>query len=681
MTEGQESVEVRDGQLSDLPRILALLKQAKATVGFLPNEAVEERIRKGTLLVASAGHEIAGYLLYDLVDECVAIRQLAVDRQARNLGASRALVSELVARYESSRRGIRLWCRRDYEANDVWHRLGFSPRNERSGRGKSTTVLTLWWRTFGQSDLFSIARDQDDRPLAALDTNLLIKGSDGDPEVVEHLLADWVRAEVAFEVVDHSLVELNRQVNDEVRQRHVRYASCFDDVRYSADVAEVLLAAAARALGDAARPHRGDILLATRAAAGGARWFVTEDASFRRACRQILHEVAEIDVVSVSEMLLAVDQMARNETYEGRYLQGTEIEVREVESGDLDTCAEIFLNQRAGEAFKSWRRHLSAIAADVVSTRIHVFSDANGPIALAAVATGDVLTVPVCRVRRGPAEPTIARQLLGWLRDRCSQTGSTAVVVTDPNPGQWIESRYASEGFFLNPEPTAVPVSGVVSFDQIADTISSPPLGSSAFREQADEIRTLARTPTAAHSLESTFHPAIVVGAELRTVRVPINPQFAAELFDHVLSDERLWRRDRAVALRREHVYFRSPTASLLLEAPARLLWQVTGSKRHGGGALRARSLLDETAVGAVDQLISRFSHLGVLNRDEISAMAKGGKVMALRFSHTTVFSQPVSLAEYRRIMERVEPGKGLTHAGPQPVSEQVFVEVAMVSS
>src|SRR3546814_5823492 len=81
------------------------------------------------------------------------------------------------------------------DLNDVWQRLGFSPRNERSGRGKGDRVLTLWWRSFGQPDLFSLAGDADDRPVAALDTQLLIWGADGNPLVTENLLAEWVRSE------------------------------------------------------------------------------------------------------------------------------------------------------------------------------------------------------------------------------------------------------------------------------------------------------------------------------------------------------------------------------------------------------------------------------------------------------------------------------------------------------
>ena len=667
--------------MEELPVVLGLLKRAKATVGFLTDEAVVERLRKGTLIAAVIDGEVVGYLLFDLPANTVTIRQLVVAPHARGTGVARALVDELVNRYQASYRGIRLTCRRDFEANEVWHRLGFSPRGERSGRGSSERVLTRWWRSFGQPDLFSLARENDDRPVAAADTNVLIRGADGDADVVEHLLADWVRAEVVFGFVDHSLVEINGNDDDEIRRAHSQYAMGFDELQFSFDIAEALRSEVFEALGPVAGQHADDIVLATRAAAAGARWFVTEDFPFRVACGPSVKDVADIEVVSIAEMVIAADQLVRGELYQGRYLQGTDIEVREIASGDIDEVARTFLNQRAGETLRVWRKKLHALATEVARTRLYLFCDRSGPIALGAVTSGEVLEVPVCRVRRGPAEPTLARQLLGWLREKCLEAGGTAIQITDRSPGQWIEDRCAAEGFLPARRPTAVPVRGVTTIAELGAMLASPPLATTLGAEYGGTLSRLPPTPTAAHSVESVFHPVVVTGAGLPVVRVPISLGYAIELFDYALSEGRLWGRERSVALRREHVYFRTPSVPSLFTSPARLLWQVTGEKRHGGGTVRAWSLLDETVVGNVDHLISRFSHLGVLNSEEIQSMARAHQVMALRFSHTTVFPRAVTLSEYREIMAELEPGAGITHAGPQPVSERVFVRLITMAA
>jgi hypothetical protein len=222
---------------------------------------------------------------------------------------------------------------------------------------------------------------------------------------------------------------------------------------------------------------------------------------------------------------------------------------------------------------------------------------------------------------------------------------------------------------------------GAATLSEVGRVLGSVPLRTRLGPDPADRIQALAPTPEVAYSVESIFHPVVVTGAGLRTIAVPIRPQFAVELFDYGLSEGRLWGRDRSIALRREHVYFRTPTYQKLLQGPARLLWRVTGDERFGGKSIRGWSLLDEAVTGDVDHLISRFSHLGVLDRGQITQESRGGHVMALRFSHTAVFPRPVALAEYRDVMGVLEPDTGIVNLSPQELTEQVFVRLATMAT
>ena len=421
-------------------------------------------------------------------------------------------------------------------------------------------------------------------------------------------------------------------------------------------------------------------MLAAQAAAGGARWLVTEDGPFRRACGPALRRIADLDVVSVAELLRTLDRSVRGETYRPAELMGTDVVVRPVHAEELDRLARTFVNHRAGERLGEWRARLSAYAADLNRTEMYVFASEQELLALIVLRDLAVIEVPVCRVRRGQAEPTLARQTLGWLRSRAVDQQSLAVQITDPAPGQWIERACVDEGFLPEPQPIAVPARGSGTFQDLADHLNGPELQDRLMPSHAAELRALAPTPEAALSVEAVFHPFIVLGAGLRTYRVPIKPHYAADLFDHSLSAGQLFTRDRSVALRREHVYFRSPTGGGLA-APARILWYVSGSPAHGGRTIRGMSLLNDVVVGDVDQLISRFSHLGVLDRGEILSQARGGSVMALRFSHTTVMSRPVSLDDYRGMVNELDHEHGLTLVGPQRVSEQVFAAVVTMGA
>src|SRR3546814_16905614 len=101
--------------------------------------------------------------------------------------------------------------------------------------------------------------------------------------------------------------------------------------------------------------------------------------------------------------------------------------------------------------------------------------DRSDPVALAAVTAGDVLDVPICRVRRGPAEPTLARPLLGWLRDNCIEAGAAAVRITDEAPGKWIENRCAPHGFLPDVAPHAGPLRRIPTIRQVHTPLPVPP--------------------------------------------------------------------------------------------------------------------------------------------------------------------------------------------------------------
>jgi hypothetical protein len=97
-----------------------------------------------------------------------------------------------------------------------------------------------------------------------------------------------------------------------------------------------------------------------------------------------------------------------------------------------------------------------------------------------------------------------------------------------------------------------------------------------------------------------------------------------------------------------------------------------------GSKTIRAVSHLNEVVVGDADRLHSRFAHLGVYSRDQVRGSAdKDGRVMALRFSHTRLLDAPVTLRRYGELLE--DEDRGVALAGPQPVTEHVFDQVARV--
>lgn len=664
-------MEIRTGKHGDLPAILGLQKTSKDTVGFLRDQAVRDRLDRGTILVAEWDDgRIVGYMMYDLPRNEVLVKQLVTDPWSRLAGVAEQLVERLVSLFDGQRQWIGLKCRRDYELRQFWERLGFTPYGEVTGRAKHESVLTLWRRDLGYPDLFAAAADADPRVLAVLDTNLVIRGAGGDSAVCEQLLADWVDVDVRFGVAAHTYAEIDRRDDKADRDRNKRYADGLGRVAGDGGAALRIEADIVADLGMDANPYREDIKIAAQAASAGARWLVTEDHRFRGRCAETVVRVADVDVVSIADLLVAVDSVSADDGYRPADLMGTDIAVRAAEVGEFDALARQFVNQRAGETFSEFRSRLHALAAAVLETHLWVFVGEGEALAMVAVRSGDLLEVPVCRVRRGAFEPTLARQVLGWIRTQVVGQGAVAIRLTDRAPGRWVEAGLVAEGFLDVDTPIAVPVLGAGSIADLADRLGVEPLMSLIGSEQLERLRSSQVDEGAAHAIERAFHPFVVLGAGLRTYRVPIRERYAAELFDHSLSEGQLFPRDRSLALRREHVYFRSPKGRL--EAPARIVWHVTGDQ-PGSRSLRGVSLLNEVVVGDVEQIIARFAHLGVLDAEQVRQRAEDGRIMALRFSHTTVFPKPVSLARYVDVMRELTPDEQPLWVGPQLMPEQVF--------
>jgi GNAT superfamily N-acetyltransferase len=660
--------------------VLRLLKLAKATVGFLPNAAVRDRAKRGTLLVAKEGSEVVGYLLYDLPRDEIRIVQLVVDPEQRGRGISRVLVDQLVATH-GKRRGIFLECRRDFDASKMWPKLGFVPVGERAGRSIEGRPLTAWWRDFGWPTLFTVLAESDPRPVAALDANVVIDLADAASTPALRLRDDWVSGAIRLAVTDETLIEIDRQQDAAFRVPHKQFAAGLDRLTTNEDWLSLEADLVSR-LGARASAFRNDIRHVARAANGGARWFVTRDEKFRRACRDVVTTATDLDVVSPAALLVEVDAIARGDLYRPADLEGTDVIVRDVRHGELDVVTRQFVNQSGGERWSTFRDRVNGLLADPMTTRGIVFEVDNALAAFAVIRSGSTVEVPVCRVRAVASGPTIARHLLGWLRSSV-EADLGAVWITDDLVSDVIANALDLEGFLPAPGGrTAIVVRGVGTTERLVKRLRRlvEVLPASAVPERVvSVVEDATATPLSAFSLEQVFFPFAVLGAGLATFIVPIRSAWAADLLDPTLSRAQLFQRDRALGLKREHVYYRSPRSSGGLAAPARLLWYVSGLG-PGAKTIRATSHLDEIVVGDADRLYDRFAHLGVYSRDHVRESADaGGRVMALRFSHTRLLDTPVTLQRYADLL--ASDGRGVALAGPQPVSEHVFDSITRLGT
>ena len=263
------------------------------------------------------------------------------------------------------------------------------------------------------------------------------------------------------------------------------------------------------------------------------------------------------------------------------------------------------------------------------------------------------------------------------VRDQAVAVGAETITITDSSVTAAVQRSYRDEGFAARGEVVvahALRGRGTLStLRRRAEDLGSP-------LAQGDELggqpNSLVYRAAAA---ERWFAPYRVVGAGIPSFLVPIRHGWATRLLGAGLAEGQLWAQEWGLGLRRELVYYRNPRNAGRLAAPARLLWYVSG-KEPGAGMIRATSHLTEVAVNDADRLYHRFQPLGVYAREDVRGRADvRGHAMALRFSHTETFDQPIALRDYRRVL--AAEGTPVVLRSARPVSEHTFVALLDLAS
>jgi GNAT superfamily N-acetyltransferase len=142
---------VTPANLRDLAFIVSLQKAHADALGFLPRQALREKIGLKQVLLARGDGERGGFLHHDSLSRPeVRVFQIAVVRGARRKGLGGALVDDLLERAATvGARGVSLRCLSFLDANRFWRRAGFDLHATEPG-GKGT--LNVWVRRLRADD-------------------------------------------------------------------------------------------------------------------------------------------------------------------------------------------------------------------------------------------------------------------------------------------------------------------------------------------------------------------------------------------------------------------------------------------------------------------------------------------------------------------------------------------------
>lgn len=634
------AVTPADHQL--LADVVALGDRFRSRLGFLPPAAYQQAAAAGTLLAAMSGARLVGYTLYGLPGDRVRLSHLCVEPSHRGTGVNRLLVEEISRRHRD-RMGISLKCRRDYGLDRMWSRLGFEPRNEVDGRGKTPTSLVIWWRDHGHPHLFT---DAEPAALlqAAMDCNVFadLHASHvrtGAPES-RVLSAPWITGLVGLVVLPQLIAEINNIAETAERRSQLRAAQSYTRLRPDASRADGVVRALIEAAWESLGLHLprtpndlGDLRYVAEAAVAGVGYLVTRDEKLLQLS-EVAEQACSVRILRPSDVVLHIDELTRAQVYQPGRLLGTSLTATAVPAGREQEQL-VFLNRPGGERQSGFKARLRDFAAQPDRWERQEIVDGQGRL-LATYChgvRGDELQVPFLRVVEGePLGATLARQILFMLRQRCREAGVEVLRLSDPYPQRVLRLAAQEDAF----QPVGSDLVALVLEEVGGTALVSEHAARVAARLGMVVPRLEAPLPAAAASaVERAWWPVKITDAELPSFLVPIKPKWAYGLFGVPAG---LIPRDDRLGLSREHVYYRA-ARSRGEQFPARVLWYASAAKTHALSCVIGCSRLDSVVVGHGNAVHQRFKHLGVYHKEDVlNACDDQGRVMALRFSDTEIF-------------------------------------------
>ncbi len=655
-----------------------LFNEAKAlgdseskNIGLLPHAAWDDYAASGRLLVATAANKLVGYALYRIPRNEVRIAHLVIKPEARGQGIARLLVTEIASRHQQ-RRGIGLRCRRDWVANSAWPALGFVSIGEREGRGAERLPLTEWWYDFGHPDLLSWAPG-DSTVTAIIDANIFIDLHSLAPNTTAEQTRTLIASlsdRVDLVVTPELLNELNRQPDDHERTRLISIARSYPTVRATvADVDDAMHRLTSRLkFIPSSTQDRSDARHIAWAMATGISVLITRDQTARRRWTAASVEESGVTICTPSTLVAVVHSKEESGAYTPAALSGTEFETQEVSS--TPDAALVFLDTGGSERRSEFERRMEEVSASRPHSRLTLVRDATAEPAalLGIVPNGRVLSTPLVRVQPGPLAQTLAAQMTQQLRNAAADLDCTSIRLTDPHaPGEVLKACQA-DGFVRDGAHNhiALTLPGLVKAHDLANVIDKALAGHST--EHSHAIRSMlsmlsVQSPAA---LEHALRPLHVVDADIPTWLVPIQRQWASDLFGY---PEMLLPRSNSLGLSTEHVYYKAGRAGET--SPGRILWYASKPT----SAVFACSLLVDVQDGSAHDLYRRYQRLGVYSYADVRKIEESaGSVRALNVTDSVVLPSPVPLGRLRQLAETT--GDSLNLVGSKKMSASLFASL-----
>lgn len=655
--------------LAWLDAVDELMKLNSKTLGFLPRQALQGFINKGGALgVIGNDDELVGYLLYSSYANFFRITHLCVAEQHRGKGVATQLVNYLRGKVVSQK-FITLNCRRDFPANNMWPKLGFVAVGEKPSRSKDNHRLKTWELVLAQEEQLELfqARTSDATVDIIIDAQIFFEIFEPDSEKTtpsKVLLSDFLVDSLTLWITDELFNEIERQDDLQLRKISNNRAHNFPQIKSPVHLTEGIAELLSGILPRGRRNQDSDIQHLAKAAASSVNTFVTRDRALLKKSKAIA-ELTGLDVISPVDLIIRMHELAEQQSYAPDRIAGFRLRWQRMESKDLASFPFASFVEKH-ETTGKFRVKLESLLAEPNRYECELLRSRDELIGIRVLTKSfnRVLSSPLARVTHSADRLLFGRFLIA----------DTIAKAVEENLDM-VKFEISSVALSMTPDLLEL---GFIKFDSSFVRFCFSRCKSR--KEVLSAIAALRPECLSSYQcmvdlgLEQCCSPLSLKPAPQRLFLIPIQAGYAISLIDRLASADDLFGGNPEVLLLWNNVYYRSATRHKMLKAPARILWYVSRDKHQ----IIAVSRLDDVVVDTPKELFRKFKKFGILKWDDLYEMCHhdpSKKLMALKFSHTFLFRQPVSLDEVKDVFKKnnkLQPSL----QGPCTLTAQIFREL-----
>lgn len=649
----------------DLRAVDELMKRYSQWLGFLPREALQNYLEKGTVLGATTDDgQLVGYLLYADRYDYFRITHLCVLEEYQRQGIAKRLVDGLKG-IASTQKVIKLNCRRDFPANSLWNKLGFVALDEKPGRSKEGHLLTIWHFTLAPEDQLQLfqAKTSDETLDIVIDAQIFFDFYEPDIDKTKPskaLLADFLVDSLNLWITDELFNEIHRHSDPEHREETRYKANNF--LRVEAD--PHLVEGFDRLLRELLPSHKpsqeSDIRQLAKTAASNVNTFVTRDRNLLKKSEEIANRTG-LEVIDPVNLIIQLHELSERQSYSPNRIAGLNLCWYRLESKDLASLSFApFLEYQ--ETTGRFRQKLEALIAQPNHYECELLQSGNETIAIRVLTSSSnkMLTTPLARVAFSANRSLFGRFLIADTVSKAVEKSMDMVRFEGSALTSSLIPDLLEMGFIKCKDNfVRFCFSRCFSRQKVLSAISK------LYPESISNYENMSSL-----ELEKCCSPLDLAGTNQRCFLIPIRPVYAMGLIDRQQSANDLFGGNPHVLLRWDNVYYRKVNRHKMIKAPGRILWYVSSPSQQ----IVAVSHLDEVVIDTLKELFRKFKKFGILEWNDLYKMCDHNplkELMALRFSHTFLFREPISLEGLKSVFEA--NGVGLSLQAPLQLSSKVF--------